>query len=372
MILKVFQFNFPYKFYQPEPYMFKKILLAFTLTALIFLSLPLFALAKEPAKNLKINQKSTTNFSKTLQNLDRLDPQKPKSQKLTKDKNNPNELISDQNNLQIKFNLKDKKVKLQNKDKGDITIGIPNPDNFDSVDEVDNKLIYSGINSKTDIIVDGVDGGVRQIINIKDSSAPSFYDFNVELSPGDKLELTSENGSVVKDKDNKTKVVVAKPWARDANGKELMTWYTIQNSNTLRQNIDLKNAVFPVVADPAWCGNQINKVQWAWRNIYSNRHNWSLEVSPTWCGRFLATDTWGAWTEVYDLTPRCSRYSGNTCVTIPWNKQWNTSQYWSMYNQFVCHYANPLAQITKSEWNLEPWRPNVGLSGMYRARCNPT
>jgi hypothetical protein len=42
-----------------------------------------------------------------------------------------------------------------------------------------------------------------------------------------------------------------------------------------------------------------------------------------------------------------------------------------MYNQFVCHYANPVAQIVKGEWNLDLWRPHVGLAKTYNALCNP-
>jgi len=40
-------------------------------------------------------------------------------------------------------------------------------------------------------------------------------------------------------------------------------------------------------------------------------------------------------------------------------------------NQFICHAVNPFT-ITKSSWNLEPWRPNPGWLLTYTAGCNPS
>ena len=375
---------------------FKINILSFIILLSIALSLLNFNVLASDKLDLQLNKKDSNELSQLLKNIQDKDKQKPISQKLVKNINNSNELNSDQADLKIKFNLKDRKVNLS-KQNDDISISIPENSQINSVDIVDNKIVYSGKTSKTDILVESIDGGVRQVINIKSKDAPNFYDFKVELKLDYKISINTDGSAVVTKPNpnfNKKEVLnlpesidksisdiiksgriavlsIAKPWAVDANKKDLKTWYTVEDGNTLRQHIELANAAFPVVADPTWCGNQISRVQWAWRNIYSNTYNWSLEVVPTYCGRFLASDRWDAWTEVYNLTPRCSRHSGNVCVTIPWNKQWNTSQYWSMYNQFVCHYSNPLAQVIKGEWNLEPWRSDVGLYGFYIKNCNP-
>jgi Protein of unknown function (DUF2599) len=230
---------------------------------------------------------------------------------------------------------------------------------------------------------------MRQVINIKDSSAPDFYDFPVELAEKDTIELTENGGAIIignnptpkskinqidlqnlpKEMDKKTadfiksnkivKATIGKPWAKDVNGKDLKTNYLIENGNILRQKIDLKNAVFPVVADPMWCGNQISSVQWQeWRNPVS------LGVIPTYCGRFLAIDNWDAWSQMWQLTPY--HYTWNY-----FEQQYGTPKYWSMYKQFLCHYDNPVAQILEGEWNLEPSRPNYGLATFYANACNP-
>jgi hypothetical protein len=39
-----------------------------------------------------------------------------------------------------------------------------------------------------------------------------------------------------------------------------------------------------------------------------------------------------------------------------------------MYDQLVCH---AIGAPDKARWNLEPWRPDVGLVAVMAARCNP-
>lgn len=41
----------------------------------------------------------------------------------------------------------------------------------------------------------------------------------------------------------------------------------------------------------------------------------------------------------------------------------------TMRNQYDCH---ALGARTKASWNLEPWRPDVGVLEVLAARCNPT
>jgi hypothetical protein len=88
------------------------------------------------AKNeLKINQKNQSEIQKLLKNIQEKDPQKVISQKLKQlklNKSDQNELISEQSdNFQIKFNLKDKKIQIKNKQKGDVWVGIPNSEQMD-------------------------------------------------------------------------------------------------------------------------------------------------------------------------------------------------------------------------------------------------
>jgi hypothetical protein len=198
---------------------FKKLLTPILVLS-FFMSIFGFIPTQASTRELRTNKGNKEEASKILRNLKEKDPQKIISQKLEKNSKDSNELNSNQaNSLQVKFSLRDKRVNLKNKDKGDISVGIPNSDKFDSVDVFDDKVIYSGQNSKADVIVESVDGGFRQVINIKDSTAPSFYDFPVDLVIGDKLEITENGGAIVKGFGDKVKIMVAKPWSIDAKKK---------------------------------------------------------------------------------------------------------------------------------------------------------
>jgi hypothetical protein len=41
----------------------------------------------------------------------------------------------------------------------------------------------------------------------------------------------------------------------------------------------------------------------------------------------------------------------------------------TMHDQLVCHSVGAREQAT---WDLEPWRPDVGLPEVMAARCNPS
>jgi Protein of unknown function (DUF2599) len=58
-----------------------------------------------------------------------------------------------------------------------------------------------------------------------------------------------------------------------------------------------------------------------------------------------------------------------------WNKvvaKHKSSSHWknqtSLYNQYACHYGYA---PYKNPWNIEPWRPNVGLTKTIAKGCNP-
>jgi Protein of unknown function (DUF2599) len=290
--------------------------------------------------------------------------------------------------LNIDFDLKTKSVNVKNSKKGNSQIGIPNSSDINSVDVVENKVIYKNSKNKVDKVIEAVDGGVRMIVNIPDANSPSSYDFPITLLADEKLilnqdgsaavtrSLSKEEKDIIPKKDlpeglkipeYSIKLFIAKPWAKDAIGKELKTIYSVK-SNILTQNIDLAGAVFPVVADPLWCGNQINSTNW-----YQNPDSahWTLGVQPSACGIWGATTSWytnylGAW---YDV---CSA-SG----TGGWCNYWTQDQSSSMFYQFVCHY-NQIGLLKliipgsgQGSWNLDEWRPNVGWALTLRYLCNP-
>jgi Protein of unknown function (DUF2599) len=345
--------------------------------------------------DLKVDSKNVSEIIKIIDKVSEKDPQKPVSQKLEKNKNNKNLVESKSENLDVDFDLKNKKINIKNKTKGITTIGVPTSKDIDSVDIVNNKVVFSGKNAKFDVIAESLDGGVRQVINIKDSTAPDYYDFPVELSAGEKL-VVNEDGSASVTKNfskkekkrideiaknapsdfkvpkNFTKLVIAKPWAKDANGIDLKTSYSIVSGNILRQKIELKGAVFPVVADPLWCGDQISSTSWFWNTSGNPPNQWTLSVYPSWCGFWAATDAW--YNTYWDAWVGVCNASG----TGGWCNNWTNDEYASMFYQFVCHYnifgvvKAGIPGSTQGAWNIDEWRPNVGWQATKDALCNPS
>ncbi|WP_169582932.1 MULTISPECIES: hypothetical protein [Microbacterium] len=88
---------------------------------------------------------------------------------------------------------------------------------------------------------------------------------SVEIGNGATSLKLNTDGTVAVLNEKGTQVnFLRKPWATDANGKELATHYTIKG-NVVTQHVDLEGAAYPVTADPTFgCG--LN-----WCSMYFNR-----------------------------------------------------------------------------------------------------
>lgn len=305
-----------------------------------------------------------------LTDMEKVDPAIP--QKVDLSLLNSNNYKSKQKELEINVNTLKKNITIQKKNQKDTAIGIPNPKRTKVTRVKDNKVIYFNDNS-TQTIVEPVDGGIRQIIRINNASAPKFYDFPVDLKEGEVLKLTdggvniSNNeskpiGAVIQNKDGSTKLTVAPPWAKDKNGQDLKTYYTVEQGNILRQYVKFdNNTAFPIMADPIWCGNSIDRTSWEFRP--GNEGGWTLMVRPTWCGRMVSG------MDFYELIAKTERRED---LWPDRNRNYTTTQGRSMYNQYRCHVV--FASM-KSSYNLEPWRPmvewRVMISRNFPYSCNP-
>lgn len=261
----------------------------------------------------------------------------------------------------VNIDPENSKIEIKNS-KGVLKFEKPSNIHSQSFEINDYKIVYSG--NKVQSTIEVIDGGIRQVINIESKNAPNFYDFPMNLENGQYISLNNDGSININNQKGEQVIFILKPWAKDSENKELKTWYEVI-PNGIRQHVDFNNAIFPVVADPTWCGSAIQYVSWIKRG-----GQWSASNKPTWCGYWNCGGQWSCWQESYDKTPWCSLYSGNTCVHVAWNKQYNTNQYWSMYNQFMCHADIPKG--TKPEWNLEPAKPDKGYWGFtnFTDQCN--
>ena len=362
-----------------------KMLTAVFVFSVIASSLPVIA---AESKN------SIDDLKKIQNNIREKDPQKIQSEKLTK--KNKDVQVSNQKDLDIEIDSSTKQIRVKNAKKGNTTIGIPNGEQLTDVQTIDNQVIFSNKNAKFDVVAEALDGGVRQVINIKDSSAPTEYDFPISLDVGEKIVVNEDGSAMVttplseKEKAKREELVktapagiivpmydakfsVAKPWARDANGTELRTYYTVSGSN-LRQTIETKDAVFPVVADPGYCSQYIVSNDYVLRNYYQNQYRWMYEVLPTYCGKAsYAPTNWDEWNEVTQKDTSPSPLCDMRC--------YGTSTYWSLYNQYMCHsdwinLSNVVGimpgtnQEYRDRYHLEAWRLDKVYWSFVANKCN--
>lgn len=301
-----------------------------------------------------IKGKNAENFNSKLEKIDSINPVVRDSIKLDADK----DLKFEGKNKNIKLNLQNGRIKINKTT--DFEIDLPKGISYEMRGD---KVI--GYNSSGEVVnsIENVEGGFRIVINVKESKAKTYtYDFPLIAKNGEKYEKDKDGNITLVDKNGKRLFSILPAWAKDSKNKDLKTWYTIENKGTvLRQNIDLSGASFPVLADPAWCGNTITDVYWVTGNSYTKYYP-IYSASPSWCGRVLS-NTSTLWSDMLEKKP------------INWDawaiqlKRSVSEIQNSMYHQLECH--NVFAFYQKSRYNLDIWRWDAPTYWtQYHAQCN--
>lgn len=116
-------------------------------------------------------------------------------------------------------------------------------------------VVYENAKGATDLAVQATsDGGVRALVTLKDSSAPTEHRFPLTLQSDVRL-VEDESGGyhLVRSSVEGISPVIGTidaPWAKDASGRSIPTSYRLEG-NTLVQTVQTsQNTEFPVVADP--------------------------------------------------------------------------------------------------------------------------
>ncbi|MBV4552358.1 DUF2599 domain-containing protein [Pseudomonas sp. SWRI102] len=95
------------------------------------------------------------------------------------------------------------------------------------------------------------------------------------------------------------------------------------------------------------CDKYIESAQWMYRDF-----EWSFSITPTTCARRTPPEgTAYLWDEL------TRDYSNN--------RLWTNTH--GLRHQLICHVVTAR---DKPQWNLEPWRPDVGYSLTVAAGCN--
>jgi hypothetical protein len=115
----------------------------------------------------------------------------------------------------------------------------------------DGTVVYPGETFANSVIVG--EGAVQMLTTITGAKAPTEFSYQVSLKPGQTLELVY-GGAAILNADGSTFVAIGEAWAKDANGSDVPTSYSV-DGDTLTQTVahDASGDVaYPVVADPIW------------------------------------------------------------------------------------------------------------------------
>ncbi len=212
------------------------------------------------------------------------------------------------------------------------------------VSDDDGAAVYSEVDGVSAIVSPQADAGLVIATTLESSTAPTRFDYEY---PGLTLSPTGEGDVVGYDASGEVAVFIGIPWAFDATGATVGTYYEVDGS-TLTQVVEHtdQSYTYPIVADPTNYGGNDLFTQVV-RD--SDARGTIIRVYPA-AVNFAHISNSAIWDKYRRLTP--STYETTT-----------------MYDQLICHVRN--VGRLKMPWNLEPWRRNVGYTAVVAALCNP-
>jgi hypothetical protein len=236
-----------------------------------------------------------------------------------------------------------------------VSLGVPAVATSTAEVSTNGVATYTSADSQVSVGVRVLDDGVQMATVVRSSTAGDVFSYPVTLPAGVHMELLGDGGVGFFTAQGAMVGGLAAPWAKDASGSSIPTHYEIQGGAVLQHVSYDSTTAFPVVADPWLFIDLIDHATW----VYTSGYGWTFQVFPTLWARSLAGNTavgYAAWNELY------SKYQ---------NGGLNTNL-GSMENQLVCHeVVVAVVEPSKASWNIDEWRPNVGLLATINAKCNP-
>jgi len=172
----------------------------------------------------------------------------------------------------------------------EVTFGLADADPIAGRIEPDGSLRYSDVAPSTDAVLRAGDNGSTQILTVlKDEEASSSIEYEVELDAGWTL-VADDTGGYELHENGVPAASFDTPWAIDADGRQLPTWYERSDAG-LVQHIDTSDAAFPVVADPHFTWGITTGTFY-----FSRDETRRLSLSAANCVWTMATKVPGPWT----------------------------------------------------------------------------
>ena len=229
--------------------------------------------------------------------------------------------------------------------------------------EVDDIIVMGDKDNDYLVTTEIFDGGLRNSFIIEEDCNEESFPIQLDLPTGTYVEFSQDeyagnemDGSLLVINENHEIIgAIDIPWAKDANGNSVETYYTV-DGNTIIQHVNhknVKNIQYPIVADPLLTFKSCFKSgKWITRNgvvSLSLKPNGTLRMSMLQGSSSMRKYSWSA---------VVSKFKNS--------KNWkNTS---SMKDQYYCHWY---FAFYKSEFNLEPSRKSTNWANMISHLCNP-
>lgn len=120
------------------------------------------------------------------------------------------------------------------------------PTEVTSTQQLEDAMIYHRAGA-ADVVAHVLpDGAVQMVGVLQDGQDGVQYSFT---DSGDLIWQSQEDGGGTLTRGGEIVATVSAPWATDADGKQLPTWYEYQEGNLVQQ-IDTDGVTYPIVADP--------------------------------------------------------------------------------------------------------------------------
>ncbi len=146
----------------------------------------------------------------------------------------------------------DEGVELAVSDVSSVVVSLPNAeDAADAKKLTDGAIVYPSKNGAANAVLPTEDG-VQMLTIIANSSAPTRYNYKVDVPDGGEITLI-DGGALVTDAVGNPIMAVSAAWAKDANGTEVQSHFETDGM-ILTQVVEHAGAsyAYPVVADPWW------------------------------------------------------------------------------------------------------------------------
>lgn len=231
----------------------------------------------------------------------------------------------------------------------DFHIAIPRSEDARFAGTEGNYVVFDNGDGSSTAVSSHSDESLTIISIIEGESAPDRFTYS--YSGLGQLRQDPTDGGVTIWQQGQQVGYFLSPWAFDAAGREVPTWYEVHGSK-LTQVVDhsMGGWTYPITADPTqnMGGN----------SFYSNI---TLDINMTTAAVIVRVTP--APGHVWVRMPRSTGIPPYNAL-VP-----STYEARKYHDQLVCHWSS--AGYLKTPWNLDSWRPDVGYLATVFAACNP-